>query len=112
MVNKNKQERVKTAKDLAFDKERAKFRSEIRSREQQIVKLMAEKEDIKRDLEEKEKTILELQDWIRRLLEYTELSEEDMKKLIQKEKDSAEVLNRMNSLFGVFDIIGGSMFRI
>ena len=47
-----------------------------------------------------------LQDWIDRLLEYTEMSKEDMKTIIQKDKDSAEVMKRMNGLFGIMDIFG------
>lgn len=40
-------------------------------------------------------------DWIRRLLEYTELSEEDMKTIIDKEKNKAAVMKMFGELSGV-----------
>lgn len=90
----------KSAKDIAFEKERAKFRGEIRrltdclnSKQKQIDKL-------KEAVGEKDIIISQQKEWIERLLKYTELSEEDMKKLIKKEKKTAEIAE-------YFKIIGG-----
>ena len=96
----------KSAKDLAFDRERAKYRKQIRELEARL-----EKKDLEIFKENKracaaEEKCAELQDWINRLLEYTELSEDDMKRIIHKEKDSAEIMRRMNSFFGIADMIG------
>lgn len=38
------------------------------------------------------------QDWIRRLLKYTELSEEDMKVIVNKEKSIASVMKIFGDL--------------
>ena len=46
------------------------------------------------------------EDWIRRLLEYTELSEEEMKKQIAAEKSKAEFVSRMNELGMILERFG------
>lgn len=48
-----------------------------------------------------------LRDWVRRLLEYAELSEEDMKKLIDKDMKSAEIIDRMSSMSKMFSLFSG-----
>lgn len=94
----------KSAKDLAFEKERNKLKHKIR--------------ELKYELEQKEKTISlmsseisslnskieEYEDWIRRLLEFTEMNESDMKSLIQKEKDKADMINHMSDLLSFFNL--------
>ena len=42
--------------------------------------------------------ILQKSDWIRRLLEYTELSEDDMKKIINREKSAEKVMDMLSNL--------------
>ena len=59
---------------------------------------------------EAEAKCAELQEWIDRLLEYTEMSEEDMKRVIKKEKDTAEVMERVDALFGFGRKFGGGYF--
>lgn len=92
----------KSAKDLAFDKERAKYNKRIRELEAQLKEkdriIKFQKESIESNSEE----LYQLRDWITRLLEYTELSEEDMKKLIDKEKSTAELIKRMNDMSKIF----------
>lgn len=91
----------KSAKDLAFDKERAKYRRQIRELEYELeLKNQATKMYIDQihDLEQKNG---ELHEQMKRLLQYTELSEEDMKKLLEKEKNTAEVMEYMNSMIGL-----------
>lgn len=97
----------KSAKDIAFDKERAKYHKEIRELEHELKnkdKEISESNERARAAEEK---CEQLQEWIDRLLEYTEMSEEDMKRIIQKDKDTAEVMDHFNSLMGVFGRFGG-----
>lgn len=91
----------KSAKDIAFDKERAKYRKEIRALEHDIsvLRLAVMQKDnelnlLRNELEQKS-------DWIRRLLEYTELSEEDMRTIIDKEKNKAEVMKMFGELSSV-----------
>ena len=72
----------KSAKDLAFDKERAKYNKQIRELESQLKEKDKIIYSLKYDLEKYKDKIIQLEDWINRLLEYTELSEEDMKNII------------------------------
>ena len=88
----------KSAKDLAFDKERAKYNKQIRELESKIREqdeiITTQKEEIIANSDE----IWQLRDWVARLLEYTELSEEDMKKIISREKEVNEISDHMNDL--------------
>lgn len=92
----------KSAKDLAFDKERAKYNKRISELESQL----KEKEKVivlqNKSIETGSEELYRLRDWVRRLLEYTELSEEDMKKLINKEKKSVEIVDHMSSVLKMF----------
>jgi predicted RNase H-like nuclease (RuvC/YqgF family) len=96
----------KSAKDLAFDKERAKYNKQIRELESQLKEKDKIIYSLKDDLEEHKDKIIQLEDWINRLLEYTELSEEDMKNIINKEKTTADILNRFNSMTSIFKSYG------
>lgn len=95
----------KSAKDLAFEKERAKFRREIRELEFQNRQLLCEIVETKETLAQKEDALRQKEEWITRLLEYTNLSEEDMERIIEKDKrmtELAENMNAMQSIFGKF----------
>lgn len=91
-------ERKKSAKDMAFDKERAKYRHEIKDLQRTISKQLAEISDLSKRISELEESIRQKDEWIQRLLEYTELSEEDMRKQIQKDKSVSEVLEHINDM--------------
>lgn len=97
----------KSAKDLAFDKERAKYNKRIRELESQLKEkekiIASQNESIENGSEE----LYKLRDWVRRLLEYTELSEEDMKKIIDKEKKSVELVERMSDVSRMFSRLSG-----
>lgn len=99
----------KTAKDLAFDKERYKYRHEIRELQREIKEKLREIEVLNRKISELEESIRQKDEWIRRLLEYTELSEEDMKSQIQKDRNVSEVISHMEEMNNI--ILGlGRMF--
>lgn len=95
---------VKSKKDLAFDKERAKYRHEISALQREIKENLREIEVLNQKILELEESIRQKDDWICRLLEYTELTEEDMKKKIQKDKDVSDVLESLKNLN---DLISG-----
>ena len=42
--------------------------------------------------------LVEKDEWIRRLLEYMDMSEEDMRKIIQKDKTMAEAAERLSDI--------------
>lgn len=74
----------KSKKDLAFDKECAKFRSEIRqlkgdiqSKDMRIRGLLSQIHDMESEIER-------LKDWNERLLEYMDMPDEDIKRVLKK----------------------------
>ena len=88
----------KSAKDLAFDKERAKYRHEIKDLQREVKENLREVEVLNQKISELEESIRKKDDWICRLLEYTELTEEDMKNQIQKDKSVSEVISRIEEM--------------
>lgn len=90
--------KTRSAKDLAFDKERAKYRKEIRELSSQVIKQRIDIDKLKQDIHRKDMELVEKDDWIRRLLEYMDVSEEDMRKIIQKDKTIAEVTERLSDI--------------
>lgn len=91
-------EKQKSKKDLAFDKERTKYRHEIRNLQREVKENLREIEVLNQKISELEENIRQKDEWINRLLEYTELTEEDMKNQIQKEKSVSEVINHMQEM--------------
>lgn len=95
----------KQAKDIAFDKERAKFRSEIRNLTECLNNKQKQIDELNEAIREKDAVISQQKEWIERLLEYAELSEEDMKQLIEKDRKTAEIIDNfanMQRIFGRF----------
>ena len=94
-----------SAKDLAFEKERAKFRKKIRELEHEINGLKLSYMQKENELRVANSQLSQKEDWIRRLLEYTQLSEDDMKVIIDKEKSVAKVVKMFNELGSVISSI-------
>lgn len=100
----------KSAKDLAFDKEREKLNKRIRELERLVREKETENKSLK-EFKDKEKGQLEaeleqIKDWNRRLLEYMDLSEEDMRKIIDKDKTMAEITSSFVSMQNTMKAIG------
>lgn len=93
-----KMKNTKSKKDLAFDKERAKYRHEISNLRREIKENLREIEVLKQKILELEESIRQKDDWIFRLLKYTELSEEDMRNQIQKGRSVSEVINHIEEM--------------
>ena len=98
----------KSAKDIAFDKEREKFRSEIRNLKYQIQYRDKQIEELGETVRQREEELFKLNEWVERLLEYTEISKEDLKKLIESEKEKAEVRDRISTTLGILSMFGGN----
>lgn len=95
----------KSAKDLAFEKERAKFRKEIREANSEVLRLRQEIRELKETILEQEEELRQSKEWIDRLLEYTELTEDEMCEVIKGEKailSVSEDLTALNSFLGVY----------
>ena len=88
----------KSKKDIAFDKERAQYRHEINDLQRVVTKQLAEISHLSERISELEESIRQKNEWIQRLLEYTKLSEEDMRKQIKKDKNVSEVLEHINDM--------------
>lgn len=91
----------KSAKDLAFDKERAKYKKQIRELSDDLYDKNKEINHLKEELEESNLKITELKDWIERLLEYTELSEEDANNLRDRANNSKYFANFLDSISSI-----------
>lgn len=91
-------EKQKSKKDLAFERERAKYRHEISTLQREIKEKLREIEVLNQKILELEGSIRQKDDWIRRLLEYTDLTEEDIRNQIQKDKSVSEVINHMQEM--------------
>ena len=72
-------ERKKSAKDIAFEKERCQYKKKLR-------------ENLKQRVDALESENARLQDWVDRLLEYTELSKEDFMAMVESDKNIAKVV--------------------
>ena len=97
----------KSAKDIAFDKERASFRKQIRELEREVSNKDSEIRKLKEVISQKEMEMAEKDDWIRRLLEYMDLSDKDLKKFIENEKIKADIYDG----FGIIDKMLSRCFR-
>ena len=83
MMSKQK----KSAKDIAFEKERCQYKKKIRELDQCLSKTKAETDDLRQHVAAVESENARLQDWVDRLLEYTELSKEDFTAMVESDKN-------------------------
>ncbi|MFR7475821.1 hypothetical protein [Frisingicoccus sp.] len=88
-----------SAKDKAFESERIAFRKKIREKDTEIQILKSQLTDTQTEAAELKTKVAELNDWIERLLSYTELSKEEMQNIIQAEKLKANIINELNVLY-------------
>ena len=91
----------KTAKDIAFDRERAKLRKQIYDLQQRILEEEHEAERLKCMIEQLNKSVGRLMDENKELRELLMLPEEDLQLLIDKEKRDAEKTEAIRALLGL-----------
>ena len=91
----------KSAKDIAFERERAKLQKQKREVEEQLRDKDKTIKSLMDKISELENVIVQKDEWIERLLKYTELTKEDLKVAIEKDKAKAETLKTLNSLMGL-----------
>lgn len=75
-----------------------KYRKEIRDRDTLITELQYIVEQLQESIRQRDNKISEYNDWIRRLLEYMDLSEDDMQKIIQKDKTIADITEKLSDV--------------
>lgn len=96
---------TKSAKDIAFDKERAKFRHEIGALNHTIKERDATIRDLNDQIAKLESETARQQDWINRLLEYMDLPEEDFKKLLEAQKSHQELQELLQPFSRMFQLM-------
>lgn len=79
-----------TAKDLAFERERLTWRRKLRAEQENHDKTKKQIRELERQLEEKDDLLRSKDDWIERLLEYTELDRDDVAEVVEKQKRASK----------------------
>ncbi len=95
-----------SAKDLAFDKERVKYRRKIRALEQEIKEKNQELLNLREINLQYQESIRSQEEWINRLLEYMDCSKEDIQKMIPSQKDLREIAELFTSVQKLFSSFG------
>lgn len=95
-----------SAKDLAFDKERVKYRRKIRALEQEIKEKNQELLNLREINLQYQESIRSQEEWINRLLEYMDCSKEDIQKMIPSQKDLREIAELFSSVQKLFSSFG------
>lgn len=85
-------DRKLSAKDKAFEKERVKFRKRIKELETQI---KAQEQVIIKA----ENQIESLKDWVERLLDYCNMTPQELETLLANEKRKNELAERLDGMF-------------
>lgn len=100
----------KTAKDIAFDKERARLNKQIRELESLLRTEQSEIIFLREQNKQLSSERDSLNDWVRRLLEYMDLSEDEMRKIICKEKKEIEFFEHITEMNRAFSRMGSRSF--
>ena len=99
----------KSAKDIAFDKERTKYRKQIRELEEKVKSTeqnsQARISELIEQIDTLEQKILEQNEWIERLFEYTETSKEEVINAINAEKSKKSAYDAINHMADVMGCV-------
>lgn len=106
--------RQMSAKDIAHKNELNKYRKTINELEIKLnesenstSKRIAELEEENQRLED---LVREKEEWIDRLLEYSELTRDELRAMFENEKKKSELMENVSNLFGMAGSIPGSYF--
>lgn len=91
----------KSAKDIAFERERTKLQKQKRELEEQLIDRDKTIKSLMDKIFELESVVSQKDEWIERLLEYTELTKEDLKVAIEKDKKMAETAESLKVFMGL-----------
>lgn len=92
-----------TAAEKHFVKKEAEYRKELQRKSETIVQMNAIQTELVWNNQKLQDENAQLKDWIERLLQYTELSEADIKKVCEQDKRRGEA---MTNFMGLFDTMG------
>ena len=96
-------DRKLSAKDLAFEKERVKFRQKINELE---IKIKAQEQSINLAMAKAHKAESELaiyKDWVERLLDYCNMTPQELETLLANEKRKNELAERLDGFLKILD---------
>lgn len=91
----------KSKKDIAFDKERAKFRSEIRQLKSDIQSKDIQIRALNLHINGLVTEIDNLKDWNSRLLEYMDMPEEDMRRVLEEKDVESQVCESIRNIMKI-----------
>lgn len=86
-----------SAKDRAFEKERVKYRQEINKLKQELEQKNNTVKELTDSIDTLQQKTIEQEEWINRLLEYMDMSKEDL----QKQKQNDEFLADTKNFFDI-----------
>ena len=95
--------KTQSAKDLAFEKERQQLRKQKREAEELAASKDLTIKELTNKVSELEAALIQKDEWIERLLTYTELSKEDLQTAIEKDKAMAEAVNGLKMFMNLSD---------
>lgn len=90
----------KSAKDIAFDKERAKIMKQKREAEEQVKARDKVIKELTDKVAELESVNNQKDEWIERLLTCTELSKEDLSAALEKDKAMVNAAKSLEAIMG------------
>lgn len=96
----NKGKKFTAAEKYFIDKEK-RYRNEINELKKSLASKLNENAKLKADLNDAQSKIDEQNDWIERLLTYTELSKDEIKDVIAREKKLTDVTLSMQRLLSI-----------
>lgn len=91
----------KSAKVLAFDKERCKYKKQIKELNYVIKRKNSDISDIMERACNAESKSEELHGWVERLLSYMDMSEDKMKKVFKTQKTISDSVELIAKLFSI-----------
>ncbi len=94
------------AAEKHFEKKRAQYEKRIKDLNQQLENAHRDTRHFRSRYEFLQRENEELKNWIERLLEYTELSKEDIKAACEKDKQAAEALSWLSRFSTASKLLG------
>lgn len=86
-----------TAAEKHFNEKKVVLEKRIKARDELIIEQSLKVKTLTNRVNELEAQNAQLQDWVNRLLEYTELSEDDIKKACEKDQQIASLFGFLNN---------------
>lgn len=87
-----------SAKDIAFEKERIKFRREIRQVKERVIDLLKQQTELENTIRKQAEEIKQQTETINKLLEYSEMTKEELTKKFENEKKVAGLADTLGAL--------------